>query len=57
MVGIVLVREMMAVDISDVARPGLSNRDTFARSWSPDAATDDSSADVVADYIACMEMM
>ena len=43
----------------DVPCPGLSNCDTFARSWRPDTATDDPSADevVAADDIAGMEMI
>ena len=43
-VGGELVLEIMVEENWDVSRPGLSNRDTFARSWRPDTATDDSSA-------------
>lgn len=56
-VGTELVIEIMAVDISDAPGPGVSNRVPFDKSWRADTATDDSSADAVADDIACMEMM
>ena len=52
-----LVIEIMSVDTSDAPAPGVSNRVPFDKSWRADTATNDLSADAVADDIACMEMM
>ena len=54
-VGMELVRDTMVVESWDASCPS-SNRDTLARSWRPDTATDDSSADaVLVDDVAGME--